>query len=331
MILGKKYKFNIETLNYELYTVSFSKRLFRYFIFLVISLGLFLFYFYIYTNVFGQKTPKQQLVEKNVTQWRTKLEILEKRYDNVGNSLADLQARDNSIYRPIFGMEAIPSSVRNAGFGGTDRYEYLKEMDYSGLLTSTIKKYDILYKRAFIQSKSLDEISILSNQAGLMAMCIPSISPVEPRVGKHRISSSFGYRKHPLTGVYKMHAGMDIAGPKGEEPNIRTTGNGKVVKVVRNIFGLGNYVVVDHGFGYKTRYAHMKSISVKVGQSVCRGEVLGVMGNTGVSTGTHLHYEVEYLGKKVNPINYLNFNIDYDEYYAILKISANQNRGNEII
>lgn len=331
MIFKTEYKFNEKNLTYEPYKVPFMKKIFRYFMLFLLSVVAFGFYYYLYSDVLGLKSPKYVFLEKNLTEWRTKLEMLDRRIDNVGNTLAELQIRDNSVYRQVLGLNEIPSSIRNAGFGGVERYDYLKSADYSGMLTSTVKKLDILYRKAYIQTKSLDEIKYFADRAEQMASCVPAISPVEPREGLHRISSTYGMRRHPITQRYRLHAGVDIAAPKGMEPDVHVTGDGQVVYVGNDYSGFGNYVVVDHGFGYKTRYAHLKEILVRKGDVLKRGDVVGVMGNSGQSTGTHLHYEVLYHDKTVDPINYFNFNISREDYLAIVNNDDNQGTGNEVI
>lgn len=316
MARKKRYQFNAETLNYEIQKTPFSKRFLRFIMFFGLSLGFFVLYLYIYTDVLGLKTPKTIILQKNSAEWHAKLDLLNQRYEKDNNALLELQMRDNVVYRPIFGMEGLSSDVRNAGFGGVDRYSYLETMDHSGALADVTSKIDILSKRAYVQSRSLDDVSLLSKRAGEMSQCIPTIPPVSPEDNIY-ISSRYGMRKDPINGRYRFHAGVDLCSISGEP--IYTTGNGVVYKVGYDFFGYGNYIIVDHGFGYKTRYGHLKGVLVSEGQKVKRGDQIGEMGSTGHSSGTHLHYEVIYKNQTVNPLNYFNFNISTEDYALMVK------------
>ncbi|MEG0518915.1 MAG: M23 family metallopeptidase [Bacteroidales bacterium] len=229
--------------------------------------------------------------------------------------LLELQMRDNNVYRPIFGMEEISQDIRNAGFGGVDRYAALENQGSSPFLIDIEKKMDVLYKKAFVQSRSYDEVAILAKRTGDMASCVPAIPPVS--LDKTKLSSYFGFRSDPFTRSPRMHTGIDLSGRRGEP--IYATGNGKVVDVSFNFFGYGNEVVVDHGFGYKTRYAHLSKVYVKVGDTVNRGEEIAGMGESGRSKGIHLHYEVMYRNNRVNPLNYYNQEIKKEEFQAMVK------------
>ena len=173
----------------------------------------------------------------------------------------------------------------------------------------------MVYKKAYVQSKSYDEVSLLAKRAGDMASCVPALPPVA--LDKVRLSSLFGYRNDPFSGAPRMHQGVDLSGNRGEP--IYAAGNGKVVEVRNSFFGYGREVVVDHGFGYKTRYAHLHRMFVKVGDEVQRGQQIATMGNTGKSKGVHLHYEVIYRERRVNPLNYYNKEIVGEEYMAMVK------------
>jgi len=209
-------------------------------------------------------------------------------------------------------MEEISSEVRNAGFGGVNRYSYLEALDPNGVLAKSVINMDVLYKKTFIQSKSFDDVFQLAKNADEMSFCVPAISPVNITARRIRFSSSFGYRADPFTGSYRMHTGIDLSGPVGEP--IYATGNGRVVEIGHDFYGYGNFVLIDHGFGYKTRYAHLKMSMVMVGKPIRRGEQIGLMGNTGRSRGPHLHYEVIYRNRPVNPVNYFSRDIEAEDF-----------------
>ncbi len=314
----KRYRFNRETLTYEIHKTPISMKFLKTSAYFVSSLIAFALYIYIYTNVLGFETPKYKILKKHSTEWSAKLQILNNRFEKNNKVLEELQMRDNIVYRSIFGMEEISSDIRNAGYGGVDRFSYLENVDHSGLLTSTAEKINILYKKAYVQSKSFDEVALLAQKAGEMALSVPNISPVVKE--NVRFSSGFGYRIDPiLRNIHRMHSGIDLSGRSGEP--IYVTGNGIVKQIGFDFFGYGNFIIVDHGFGYKTRYAHLRGMLVKTGQVVRRGDQIGEMGDSGRSNGTHLHYEVIYKNNPVNPINYYNNDISSEDYASIIKPS----------
>ena len=285
-----------------------------------VSIGMAVFYFWIYTSVLGLELPKTILLKKSNAQWSSKVEILNRQLDRYEESLTALQMRDDDIYRSIFGMNEIPSEVRNAGFGGVNRYEKYDMADYDGLLKNTAMRLDVLTKKTYVQSRSFDEVALLSKRAGDMASCIPAIPPVNPDKRKYRLSSTFGYRKDPFSGRSTFHKGVDFALKPGNP--VYATGDGVVESVSFVFFGYGNSVLIDHGFGYKTRYAHLKSIGVVEGMKVKRGECIGESGNSGKSSGPHLHYEVIYKGRPVNPYNYYDLTMSPEEYSTMVESTA---------
>jgi murein DD-endopeptidase MepM/ murein hydrolase activator NlpD len=219
-------------------------------------------------------------------------------------------------------MNEIPSEVRNAGFGGVNRYAHYDEVDPDGILKKTAVRIDVLTKKTYVQSKSFDEVAKLSRRAGEMASCIPAIPPINPDKKIYRLSSSFGYRRDPFSGKSKRHTGVDFALKPGNP--VYSSGDGVVESVKFELFGYGNQVVIDHGFGYKTRYAHLKSVGVGEGMKVKRGECIGLSGNSGRSSGPHLQYEVIYKGNHVNPANYFDLTITPEEYATMVQDIADE-------
>ena len=307
-------------LSYEVVKRSRRSRFFKTAALFVVSICMAGLYFWIYSSVLGLDSPKTALLKKENASWVSKIEVLDRQLDEYDEALVSLQMRDDDIYRSIFGMHEIPSEVRNAGFGGVNRYEHLEGADYHGLLKSTTVRLDVLTKKSYIQSKSFDEVAQLSRRAGDMASCIPAIPPVVPDRKIYRLSSRFGYRSDPFTGRTKRHSGVDFALKPGNP--VYATGDGVVESVKFEFFGYGNSVVIDHGFGYKTRYAHLKSIGVVEGMKIKRGECIGESGNSGRSSGPHLHYEVIYKGRHVNPSNYYDLSITPEEYSIMVQNTA---------
>ena len=313
----RRYIFNKETLTYEVVRQSRRSRVFKTLTLFAVSLLLAGFYFWIYVSVLGLEPPKTALLKKSNAEWSSRIEVLNRQLDQYNEDLTSLQMRDDDIYRSIFGMNEIPAAVRNAGFGGVNRYAHYDDIDYDGLLKRTAVRLDVLTKKSYVQSKSFDEVAQLSRRAGEMASCIPAIPPVNPDPKKYRLSSGFGYRRDPFTGRSKRHTGVDFALKPGNP--VYSTGDGVVESVKFELFGYGNQIVIDHGFGYKTRYAHMKSIGVAEGMKVKRGECIGLSGNSGRSSGPHLHYEVMYKDAFVNPANYYDLSITPDEYSTMVQ------------
>ena len=320
MAKTRKYTFNPKTLSYEVARRSKKARIMRSLAFFTGSVLLAMLYFWLYVAVFELELPKTIILKKQNAEWTSKIEVMNRQLDKYDDALTSLQMRDDDIYRSIFGMHEIPAEVRNAGFGGVNRYEYLDAVDQDGMLRNTVERLDVLTKKSYVQSKSFDEVALLSKRAGDMASCVPAIPPVVPDRRIYRLSSSFGFRKDPFTGRSKKHSGVDFALKPGNP--IYATGDGVVESVRFEFFGYGNSVLIDHGFGYKTRYAHLKSIGVSEGMKIKRGECIGESGNSGRSSGPHLHYEVLYKGAHVNPANYYDLTITPEEYSTMVQNTA---------
>ena len=218
----------------------------------------------------------------------------------------------------IFEAEPIPTSIRQAGYGGSNRYEALNGYENSAIIKETAKKIDMIESQMNVQSKSFDDVYDMAKNKAQMLSCIPAIMPVKD-VDIYRISSHFGYRTDPFYKIQKMHNGIDFSAPVGT--HIYCTGDGIVEKVVKGNSGYGNNIVIDHGYGYKTRYAHLSKTLVTVGQKVKRGELIAEVGNSGKSTAPHLHYEVIKSNKALNPVNFFFNDLTPEEYDKILELS----------
>lgn len=313
----RKYSFNPETLMYELREVSRRTIFAKATLVFLGSVALAVLYIFLYTSVFGQELPKMTILRRNNAKWVSRMEVLGRRLDGYESTLRALEARNDDIYRSIFGMSEIPEEVRHSGFGGLNRYDYLADAQAGSPLLKTAVRLDHLTKEAYVQSKSFDEVATLSKRAGDMASCIPAIPPFSPEKGKYTLSSPFGYRSDPISGETRYHDGQDFAMKPGTP--IYTTGDGVVEYVKFSFTGYGNEILIDHGFGYKTRYAHMSIVSVAEGMKLKRGDCIGESGNSGKSTGPHLHYEVLYRGERVNPMNYLDMDMSVQEYASMVR------------
>ncbi len=316
-----KYYFNTNSLKYEKVVVSFGKRLLRVLAFLATAVvfgALIMVFSYSYFD-----SPREKQLLREVEAMTLQYEILDQRLDQTNIVLKDLQERDDNIYRVIFEAEPIPENVRLAGFGGVNKYKELEGISNSKIITETTRKIDQISKQMYIQSKSFDEIFKLAKNKTEMLASIPAIQPVSNKDLK-RVASGFGYRMHPVYKTVRMHTGLDFSANIGTE--IYATGNGRVEEVERDGRGYGNSVVINHGYGYKTLYGHMSKMAVKPGQKVNRGDLIGYVGNTGTSTGPHLHYEVIKGGNKINPINFFYNDLSPAEYQQMLEISSQYNQ-----
>ncbi len=320
MSKNKGYIFNQRTLKYEVRRRSRMSRVVKSAALFAVSVCMTAIYFWLYTSVLGLEPPKTLILKKQNAEWCSKVEVMNRQLDKYDEALTSLEMRDEDIYRSVFGMDEIPSEVRNAGFGGVNRYAHYDDIDPDGLLKNTAVRLDVLTKKSYVQSRSFDEVALLSKRAGDMASCIPAIPPINPDKNKYRFSSGFGYRSDPISGRTAYHKGVDFAMKQGNP--VYVTGDGVVESVEFEFFGYGNNVVIDHGFGYKTRYAHLKSIGLVEGMKVKRGECIGLSGNSGKSSGPHLHYEVIYKGRNVNPVNYYDMTITPEEYATMVQNTA---------
>lgn len=309
-----KYRYNPHTLNYDKIELTLKDKLFKSSIY--VGLGLVIgviIYGLAYTFI---DSPKEKKLKMENAQLLSQYKILNKKLDQLSVVMKDVQHRDDNIYRVIFEAEPIDKSIRKAGFGGINRYKELENYNDAELIIKTTKKLDQLSKQLYIQSKSFDEVFEMAKKKEEMLAALPAIQPVQT----DRIHG-YGNRMHPVLKYVKFHAGMDFTAPTGTP--IYATGNGKIIQADRKMSGYGNIVVIDHGYGYTTRYAHMSKFNCKVGQKVKRGDVIGYVGNTGLSSGPHCHYEVRKNGEPVNPVNYY-FNDLTPAEYAIMVEMANQ-------
>ena len=315
-----KYYFNTSSLKYEKVVVSISRRLLRVLGFLataVVFSVIIVVIAYSYLD-----SPKEKQLRREVSELTLQYEILEQRFDQATRILRDIERRDDNIYRVIFEAEPIPETVREAGFGGINKYRELEGYENSDLLVNAAMKLDKLEKQLYIQSKSFDEIFKLAKNKNVMLASIPGIQPV--KTTQSNIASGFGYRIHPIYKTSMMHTGMDFTAPIGTP--IYATGNGTVESTEYNGRGYGNNIIINHGFGYKTLYGHMSRFNVRNGQRINRGDIIGYVGNTGSSTGPHVHYEVIRNGNKINPINFFYNDLTPAEFEKMLEIASQQNQ-----
>ncbi len=268
-------------------------------------------------------TPKDRIQKREFENLKFRYSLLNKKMAQIDEVLNEIAERDNNLYRVYFNADPIPLEQRKAGFGGVNRYKDLEGFDNSELLINTSKQMDILTKELVIQSKSLDEIYKLAQSKEKLLAAIPAIQPIKNEDLK-RMASGYGYRNDPFTKIRKFHAGMDFSAKTGTP--VYATGDATVIRANNAMSGYGNLIILRHGFGYETYYAHLSKYNVRVGQKVKRGDLIGYVGNTGRSEGPHLHYEVHINGKVVNPINFYYGNISAEEFEIISKQANLENQ-----
>ncbi len=310
------YKFNSHSLSFEKITVSLRKRVFRVLSYLATGLV-----FATLTIGFAYKyldSPKEKQLQREISELTLQYELLNNRMGQVTEVLGDIQERDNNVYRTIFEAEPIPVTIRQAGFGGVDRYKELQGYNNSDLMVETSKRLDMVSKQLYIQSKSFDEVVTLVKGKEKLLASIPAIQPISNKDLRHQ-PSGFGWRTHPIYKTAEFHPGMDFAAPQGTE--IYATGDGTIERADATAQGYGNHIVIDHGYGYKTLYGHMSKMAVKEGQQVKRGQLIGYVGSTGLSTAPHVHYEVRKNEEIVNPINFYYNDLTPEQYQKLINLS----------
>ena len=277
----------------------------------------------LYSNYF--ESPKELILKNEVKELEFYYDELNKEVKKMDEILSQVEQRDDNIYRVVLGAEPIQKSVRDAGVGGADRYADIREKDiqHDNLVISLHEKVDKLRRKLYIESKSQDEVVRLAENKEKLYAAIPAIQPVANKQ-LIALASGFGLRIHPVYKVKKMHNGIDFAAEIGTP--VYATADGKVVTVDVKFSGYGKMVEIDHGFGYRTRYAHMHEFNVRAGQNIKRGDLIGYVGNTGLSTAPHLHYEVHINGVQVDPVHYFFNDLTAAEYERILELASTENQ-----
>ena len=314
---NKNYKYNPETLDYEEVKLSVWDKLKKLSYYLIASivfsfLILSIAFYNIRSYIKEEAAKENQSLRQEITSFNKDLNL-------ILEVLGDIQLRDDNIYRAIFETDPYPDHKRQLGTGGNSmKYKKYENMEYGDLVIEISKKIELIEKKLASQSKSFDQVFDLTKEKQKMIKSIPSIQPVSNR-DLTRIASGFGLRMHPIYKILKMHKGMDFTAPIGTE--IYATGDG-IVEKVGWVGGYGKTIMINHGFGYKTRYAHCSKYKCRKGQKVKRGDLIGFVGNTGQSTGPHLHYEVFKNKKQINPVNFFFNDLSPEEYDKVIEISS---------
>lgn len=296
--MRRYYKYNPETLMYEAKEEPKVLRIFRIFLGLASALALVWGYYLFYTQVLGLELPKTILLRRSVMRVESGLDVINRQLDFYDIALSGIEDRDDRVYRSIFALDSVPA------------VSMPPRQDIAARANS-------LSKRVVLRLESLEEVSPMARTAWDMASHVPAAPPINPKKGTYHLSSPFGSRTDPVYGGGEFHQGQDFALKTGNP--VYVTADGVVELVDIKFTGYGNEVVVNHGFGYKTRYAHLSTIDVTEGMELKRGDVIGKVGRSGKSTGPHLHYEVIYKGYRVNPANFMDLDMPLDEFQAMVE------------
>jgi hypothetical protein len=279
-----------------------------------------LFYVSIFRSIFG--SPKEKLLAMQVENLKLQYSMLGRELDNSIALLESYRLSDDRRYRPILDMDSVPESYRKAGYGGVDRFRDLTGYMNSDMLISYRSKIEEIRNRANIQMESFESIAGMAVEWKREMDHQPLISPVDV---KYRLGDGFKFREnHPVYGTPRMHYGQDFSVPYGTD--VYATGDGKVIESGWNSGGFGNYIVIDHGYGLQSTYGHLSQIKVSRGMKIKRGELIGLSGNSGTSSGPHLHYQIDLFGEHKNPVNFFNNDISVEEYNEMIQTLGSKSK-----
>ena len=316
-----KYYYDPETLTYRPITRD-TKRLAKNTFVFLFAAAMFGFITILIAEQYFE-SPREKALNRELQNLDLQYNLLTKKMSEAEAVLTNVENRDNGIYRLYFEANPIPEEQRKQGFGGVNRYKKYEGFNNSELIISANKRIDILQKRIIIQSKSLDEITALAKDKEKFLAKIPAIQPIKNE-DLTRMASGYGYRSDPFTKIRKFHYGMDFTARTGTP--VYATGDGVVYKADASLSGYGNHIEINHGYGYKTLYAHLSKYKCRSGQRVKRGDIIGYVGSTGRSQAPHLHYEVFKGNVRVNPLNFYYGSISAKEYIEISKLANQENQ-----
>lgn len=314
----EKYHYNLKTLQYEKIKLSWKVKLLQVFGFTTACVVSGIIIMVVYSLYFD--SPLEKFLKEEIKVNEKEMEYMRREMEEMAEVLDNLRERDINTYRVIYEADPVFASPWESGTGGASKYRELEKYSTGGLMIDLNDRIEDLKQKLVWQSKSYDEIAELIIEKGDMLESLPSIQPVANKDLK-RMASGYGWRIDPVYGVKKFHAGMDFSAPTGTE--IYATGKGVVEKATYNTGGYGKMILINHGFGYKTLYAHMSDFAVSQGETVVRGQLIGYVGNTGKSVGPHLHYEVLKRDEKVNPVFFYYLDLDENQYEEMLRMSEN--------
>jgi murein DD-endopeptidase MepM/ murein hydrolase activator NlpD len=318
---NKKYILDISDLQFKQVHIPWNKKILRGIIFFIISIVISAFYLTAYENSFG--SPKEFKLQQDIENIKLQYSLLNKKYEEALNHVNDLKLSDEKRYRPILDMDSLPSTYRNPAYGGVDRYRDLEGFDYSSLIIDTHQKLDALNNMARVQEESFSSIDEARKEWTRQQEYLPKICPVDPSIPR---GDPMKFRKeHPVLGFARWHLGQDFQASYGTD--VYATGNGTVVVAASlSNTGFGSYVVINHGYGFESIYGHLSKILVSEGMNIKRGDLIGLSGNTGTSSGPHLHYQINYNGAAKNPLEYFSDDLTPDEYKEMITVMSSKSK-----
>jgi murein DD-endopeptidase MepM/ murein hydrolase activator NlpD len=318
-----KYYYDTETCKYERVKTKTSDVVMNALGILSLTMIMAVGLMILFTNYF--ESPKELILKNEIKELEYYYDNLSKDVQTMNNILGGIEHRDDNIYRVVLGAEPIDKTIRDAGVGGADRYKDIREksIDHEEVVLNLNEKVDLLRRKIYIESKSQDEVVKMAEKKEKLYAAIPAIQPISNKQ-LVALASGFGWRTHPIYKVKKLHTGIDFAASIGTP--IYATADGTVAEVSVKFSGYGKMVEVNHGFGYRTRYAHMHEFAVRPGQTIKRGDLIGYVGNTGLSTAPHLHYEVLINGDHVDPVHYFYNDLTAAEYEKVLELASIENQ-----
>lgn len=319
----QKYYYDPETLSYRKVSKKPLRKVGQFFLFFLASATAGMFFFFFLNQAGLVRNTNEIVLQRELDNYKRDYQEFIKRLDRTVEALENLRQRDNEVYRLYFEMDPIAEEQYYAGFGGVNRYKKYDGFNNSELVTEVAKNLDVIEKALVNQSRSLDDISEMLPKRKEYLEAIPTIQPVMNE-NLRRMASGYGWRSDPFTKVRKFHYGMDFSAPVGTP--IFATGNGVVTRADQRASGLGRHIRIEHGFGYVTLYGHLSKYNVRKGQKVKRGDIIGYVGNSGRSLGSHLHYEVFKNGRHVNPIDFYAGTLSAEDYEILQQRAALYNQ-----
>jgi murein DD-endopeptidase MepM/ murein hydrolase activator NlpD len=310
----RRYFLDLNDVQFKQVKLPLKKKLGRLSLWLAGTVALTVIYATLFHSFFG--SPKEKMLNQQVENMKLQYKLANRELNNSSKVIESLRMSDEIRYRPILGMDSVSLLIRNPGFGGVDRYRTLNGYVYSDMMKSVRERIDEMKNMVSVQQSSFEAIEEKRVEWERMYEYLPMISPVDVTI---RLGDGVRYREvHPVLGTPQWHYGQDFSAPYGTE--VYATGNGKVIDAGWNSGGFGNHVVIDHGYGYQSTYGHLSSIKVSVGMDIKRGDLLGLSGSTGTSSGPHLHYQIDLYGNHQNPLNFFNNDLTEDEYFEMIRM-----------
>jgi murein DD-endopeptidase MepM/ murein hydrolase activator NlpD len=316
----RKYFLDLNDLQYKQVRLPWARKFLHIFLWVAGSVAVTIVYSSLFENFFG--SPKEAMLNQQIGSLKIQYALSGRELDNSLKTIKSLKMSDEIRYRPILTMDSIPETFRNPGFGGVDRFSDLDGYSNSALMKAIRIRIEELKNMANVQAESFVSIKDRSEEWKFEMDHLPSTSPVDPM---YSLGDRYGYREHhPILGIGRMHYGQDFRVPYGTK--VFATGDGIVASAGSNSGGFGNVVIIDHGNGLRSYYAHLSEICVSEGMNVKRGDKIGLSGDTGSSTGPHLHYQINKFGQPVNAINFFNNDVSEVEFKDMIEAFASKSK-----